>query len=90
MAGVVSTVAGNGQKGYFNGEGAGKRSHHPASVVVDKSHGMELLAGIHSKFVEYKHRISLNLAEAVEQVVPACVSRHLGVARACWALVRSC
>ena len=75
--------------GCFNGESAAKRFHHPASVVVDKSHGMELLAGIHSKFVEHKHRLSLNLAEAAEQVSPASVSQHLGVARACWALVWS-
>jgi len=52
-------------------KGAATRFHHPASVVMDKSHGMELLVGIHCKFVEHKHRLSLNLALAAEQVVPA-------------------
>jgi hypothetical protein len=36
MAGAVSTVAGNGQKGYADGEGAAARFNHPSAVVVDK------------------------------------------------------
>ena len=36
MAGAVSTVAGNGQKGFADGEGAAARFHYPTDVVVDK------------------------------------------------------
>ena len=36
MAGAVSTVAGNGQKGYADGEGAAARFNCPWDVVVDK------------------------------------------------------
>ena len=36
MAGLVSTVAGNGQKGYADGEGAAARFDRPTAVVVDK------------------------------------------------------
>jgi len=36
MAGAVSTVAGNGQQGYADGEGAVVRFNCPAAVVVDK------------------------------------------------------
>jgi hypothetical protein len=36
MAGLVSTVAGNGQKGYADGEGAAARFNCPYAVVVDK------------------------------------------------------
>jgi sugar lactone lactonase YvrE len=36
MAGAVSTVAGNGQKGYADGEGAAARFNRPSAVVVDK------------------------------------------------------
>ena len=36
MAGLVSTVAGNGQKGYADGEGAAARFNRPTAVVVDR------------------------------------------------------
>ena len=36
MAGAVSTVAGNGQKGFADGEGAAARFHYPRDVVADK------------------------------------------------------
>jgi hypothetical protein len=36
MAGAVSTVAGNGQEGYAEGEGEAARFNHPTAVVVDK------------------------------------------------------
>ena len=36
MAGLVSTVAGNGQQGYADGEGAAARFNFPTDVVVDK------------------------------------------------------
>ena len=36
MAGAVSTVAGNGQQGYADGEGAAARFNRPSAVVVDK------------------------------------------------------
>jgi len=36
MAGAVSTVAGNGEAGFADGEGAAARFHHPTNVVVDK------------------------------------------------------
>ena len=36
MAGLVSTVAGNGQQGYADGEGAAARFNCPSAVVVDK------------------------------------------------------
>jgi hypothetical protein len=36
MAGAVSTVAGNGQQGYADGEGAAARFNYPTAVVVDK------------------------------------------------------
>jgi hypothetical protein len=36
MAGAVSTVAGNGQEGYADGEGAAARFNRPTAVVVDK------------------------------------------------------
>jgi hypothetical protein len=36
MAGLVSTVAGNGQKGYADGEGTAARFNWPSAVVVDK------------------------------------------------------
>jgi hypothetical protein len=36
MAGTVSTVAGNGQQGYADGEGAAAHFNRPSAVVVDK------------------------------------------------------
>ena len=36
MAGAVSTVAGNGEAGFADGEGAAARFNDPADVVVDK------------------------------------------------------
>jgi len=36
MEGAVSTVAGNGQQGYADGEGEAARFNHPTAVVVDK------------------------------------------------------
>jgi DNA-binding beta-propeller fold protein YncE len=43
MAGAVSTVAGNGEKGYADGEGATARFNQPADVVVD-GHGTIVVA----------------------------------------------
>ncbi len=39
MAGAVSTVAGNGQKGYADGEGAAARFNQPTAVVVVDKEG---------------------------------------------------
>jgi DNA-binding beta-propeller fold protein YncE len=36
IAGAVSTVAGNGEAGFADGEGAAARFHYPRDVVVDK------------------------------------------------------
>jgi hypothetical protein len=36
MEGAVSTVAGKGEAGYADGDGAAARFHHPIDVVVDK------------------------------------------------------
>jgi hypothetical protein len=36
MEGAVSTVAGNGEAGYADGEGAAARFYDPTDVVVDK------------------------------------------------------
>ena len=43
MAGAVSTVAGNGEKGYADGEGATARFNQPSDVVVD-GHGTIVVA----------------------------------------------
>ena len=57
MAGAVSTVAGNGQEGYADGEGAAARFNWPCAVVVDKegtivvadknNHGLRRMTGRH-------------------------------------------
>jgi sugar lactone lactonase YvrE len=48
MEGAVSTVAGNGEAGYADGEGAAARFNGPRDVVVDKE-GTMLVADMHNQ-----------------------------------------